>query len=76
MNTAEIISIVLGGLTLLGGVFSFALSQILRPFQVSVDNNTKAMDRLTLVTDKHADKIEDHEVRLACIETTHNGSHP
>jgi hypothetical protein len=62
MSTAEIIGVILGGLTIIGAVMSFFMSHI-------VGNNTRAMDRLLALTDKHGCTLEDHEGRIVRIET-------
>jgi hypothetical protein len=43
-----------------------------KPMQIALDNNTAAMKEMTQSIFKINQAINDHEVRLVEIETTHN----
>jgi hypothetical protein len=42
-----------------------------KPLSVVIENNTKAMDRVTEILDTHGAKLEDHGTRITRIETVH-----
>ena len=71
MTTAETIGAAAAIIVPLSGLVVWAMRAIVAPLRVTVDNNTKALDRWGTVLDRHAERIEDHEVRISCIETVH-----
>jgi len=47
----------------------WAMRAIVAPLGVVIENNTKAMDRIMETIGLHGEKLEDHGIRIACIET-------
>ena len=71
MTSGEIIGVAIAIVVPLAGLVVWAMRAIVAPLSVTVDNNTKALDRWGTVLDGHAAKLENHEVRISCIETVH-----
>ena len=42
------------------------------PLRVVIENNTTALNLASAKIGKHSEKIDDHELRLNTIETTHD----
>jgi cobalamin biosynthesis protein CobD/CbiB len=70
-DIAGIIGVAMAVLVPLAGLVVWAMRAVVAPLKVTVDNNTQALERWGELLDRHADKLEDHEVRISCIETVH-----
>jgi hypothetical protein len=75
VNKAELVLAICAALTVLGGLFIWLTRVTLEPFKILIQSNTKAMTDIANVVSIHADKIEDHGVRLTAIETKHAVRH-
>ncbi len=53
----------------LAGLLVWAMRAIVAPLKVVIENNTRAMTRIMDTVEAHAEKLEDHGIRIACIET-------
>jgi hypothetical protein len=49
----------------------WAMRAIVAPLGVVIENNTRVMERIEGRIDKHTETLEDHGIRIACIETVH-----
>jgi len=55
----------------LAALVIWAMRAIVAPLKVVIENNTLAMNKIMDTVEIHADKLEDHGIRIACIETQH-----
>ena len=70
-DVATLVGTVVAAATVIGGLALWAIRSTIAPLSVVIDNNTKALDRVTGILDEHTGKIEDHGNRLVKIETVH-----
>jgi hypothetical protein len=70
-DTAAIIAASCAIATIIGGLAAWSLRMTVKPLSVVIENNTKAMDRVTEILDTHGAKLEDHGTRITRIETVH-----
>lgn len=52
-----------------GGAFTWVIKAIIKPMQVTLDNNTEAMEKLSNTIDKLDGRLDDHDQRIERIET-------
>jgi len=71
MEVAEIVASLLGALTILGGLTAWVLKSTIAPVRMSIDNNSKVIERVIKKLDEHDEKLVDHGERIVKIETTH-----
>jgi hypothetical protein len=55
----------------LAALLVWAMRAIVAPLKVVIENNTQAMNRIMGTVETHSGKLEDHGIRIACIETRH-----
>ena len=70
-DISTLIGTIIAGLAVIGGIVIWAIRSTTAPLSVVIDNNTKALDRVTGILDEHSVKLEDHGERLVKIETVH-----
>ena len=70
-DISTLIGTIIAGLAVIGGLVIWAIRSTTAPLSVVIDNNTKALDRVTGILDDHTVKLEDHGERLVKIETVH-----
>ena len=70
-DISTLIGTIIAGLAVIGGLVIWAIRSTTAPLSVVIDNNTKALDRVTGILDEHTVKLEDHGERLVKIETVH-----
>ena len=70
-DISTLIGTIIAGLAVIGGLVIWAIRSTTAPLSVVIDNNTKALDRVTGILDEHSVKLEDHGERLVKIETVH-----
>ena len=70
-DISTLIGTIIAGLAVIGGIVIWAIRSTTAPLSVVIDNNTKALDRVTGILDDHTVKLEDHGERLVKIETVH-----
>ena len=56
----------------LAALLVWAMRAIVAPLRVVIENNTQAMNKIMGTVEIHAGKLEDHGIRIACIETRHD----
>ena len=71
-STAENAALILGIAVPLSAAVLWVIHAIVAPLRVVVENNNTIIERVMDRLDKHADKLDDHGVRIACIETRHD----
>jgi hypothetical protein len=69
--TAEHVGVVVGIAVPVFSLIAWAMRAIVAPLRVTVENNTKVMEKWGLILEKHQDELEDHAVRITKIETVH-----
>jgi hypothetical protein len=78
------IAAVTGGFAFIGLISGFiawaikttkASTEAMVALRVSLDNNSKVIERITEKLDKHDDTLDDHGNRLVAIETEHRVRH-
>jgi len=67
----ETIGSIVAILVPLAALVVWAMRAIVAPLKVVIENNTQAMNKIMGTVEAHAGKLEDHGIRLACIETRH-----
>jgi hypothetical protein len=55
----------------LAALLVWTMRAIVAPLKVVIENNTQAMNKIMGTVESHAGKLEDHGIRIACIETRH-----
>lgn len=68
---AEWIIVGLTAASLIGGLIVFAIRSLVKPLQVTIDNNTEAMNLVRQTIKQHDEELADHRERIAVIETVH-----
>ena len=68
----ETIGIIIAVLVPVSALLVWAMRAIIAPFGVVIENNTAAMTRIMDTVDQHAEKLDDHNVRIVRIETVHD----
>jgi hypothetical protein len=68
-ETLSTIAIVIGIIVPLAGALTWIIHSIVAPLRVVIENNTVALERIMDRLDIHGNKLEDHSIRIACIET-------
>ena len=61
----------LTALAMFGGGVLWLFRTGIKPLKIVIENNTAALNLALGTLGKHEDKIDEHEVRLNTIETTH-----
>lgn len=69
--TPENIATLAAILVPVAALIAWAMRATIAPLRVVIENNTKALDRVVAVLDKHEEQIEDHEARLGTVEAVH-----
>jgi len=67
--TPENIGVLIAVVVPLAALLVWSIRAIVAPLGVVIENNTQAMTRLMDTVEQHAEKLEDHGIRIACIET-------
>ena len=75
VDIAEMIGTAVAICGLFGALFTWSIRVVLAPVKVSIDNNTKVIERITEKLDAHDDRLDDHSSRLTKIETQHKMHH-
>ena len=70
-DISTLIGTIVAASAVIGGLALWAIRSTIAPLSVVIDNNTKALDRVTGILDEHTVKLEDHGERLVKIETVH-----
>lgn len=65
-------SLMLAAFIAICGFIAWLFRINIRPMQTLIQNNTEALNKLTGTIQKQDEKIQDHEVRISEIETTHD----
>lgn len=68
-ETGILIGICSSVLTAFVWVSSLIVKSITKPIQVSLDNNTEAMTKSSIIMDRLDSRLDGHEVRITTIET-------
>lgn len=68
---AEWIIVGLTAASLVGGLIVFAISSLVKPLQITIENNTEALNMVRDTLKAHDEAIADHGERIAVIETVH-----
>lgn len=68
---AEWIIVGLTAASLIGGLIVFAIRSLVKPLQVTIENNTEALNMVRETLKQHDEAIADHSERIAVIETVH-----
>jgi len=66
-TTGSVIAIVVP----IAALVVWAMRAIVAPLKIVIENNTLAMNKIMGTVEIHAEKLEDHGIRIACIETRH-----
>ena len=67
----ETVASIIAILVPVSALLIWAMRAIVAPLGVVIENNTAAMDRIMGTVEIHAGKLENHGIRIACIETRH-----
>ena len=70
-DVATLIGTIVAASAVIGGLALWAIRSTVAPLSVVIDNNTKALDRVTVILDEHTEKLEDHKGRIIAIEVRH-----
>lgn len=70
--TGETVAILVAIVVPLAALLVWAMRAIVAPLGVVIENNTAAMTRIMDTVEMHGEKLEDHSVRIAKIETVHD----
>lgn len=71
MTIIETIAALVGVAAVIGALAVWAMTAIIAPLNVVIENNTQAMNRVISTLDSHTEKLEDHGNRIVKIETIH-----
>jgi len=67
--TPEALGILVAIIVPLAALLVWAMRAIVAPLGEVIQNNTKALDRIMDTLDIHGEKLEEHSIKIACIET-------
>jgi len=65
----EVVGILVAVIVPLAALLVWAMRAIVAPLGVVIENNTQAMTRIMETVELHGEKLENHGIRIACIET-------
>ena len=75
MSSSEIIGSAVGVAGLMGALFAWAIKAVMAPIKVSIDNNTRVIERISDKLEAHDERLDDHGNRIVAIETKHRVRH-